>query len=560
MLGVSLLLGLVAWPAQADVVDLNRETTVILLDTSTQDNFSATRSALSGAIADLPDSSQVGMRGFGSDGCRSNELNPIGRLDKTGIDATLVGTRPAGSQRPIGQALEEALTDLSEFGEGRIVLISTGSATCEPDPCQVAADLYSDRGPEVYVDVVGVRVDPTTAEQLSCIATKSGGNYYEVAETSQLAGALDHSLQLATRGYVPSGDPIEGSTQAVDAPLLSTGRWLDNSTVPGERFYRLPAPAAGESLRVTAITKATFMRPQVELELVDEMCWDRQEPRHDELPSIPVTGLLMISGCEEDSVVLQVEISDVGATDRHPNWLELNVVSEPYISNQDELPEAVDGNAYRWGMDEPSELFDEVGNAVAPIAGGTDYSSAPDAVQGRYADEIRAGQTLFYRIPEVGWGQRVGCKVEATPTTSESFPALAISIASPGQVIGLHRATTDGTQPPGETSIELLSPEVRYLNWDLTDGWQASQAGDYYCLVTLDVTPDESNFRVPFKLTVVVDGEIDGVPVPGTYTPPTEEPDDSETDLSGALLPIGIVLIVALMVVGGWLIIASFRR
>src|SRR5690606_2200119 len=112
--------------------------------------------------------------------------------------------------------------------------------TCDPDPCEVAADL-TDGGIDVAVHVVGFDVDSEARQQLQCIAEAGNGSYIDAADTQSLTTALTQVSTRAFRPFTISGEPVIGTPQAAGAPEVGVGQFTDTtpSNETTSKFYRL---------------------------------------------------------------------------------------------------------------------------------------------------------------------------------------------------------------------------------------------------------------------------------------------------------------------------------
>ncbi len=93
---------------------------------------------------------------------------------------------------PLHASVEQALEDFDTSDPDRInnlVLISDGIETCSGNPCELV-QLARKEGVNFVLHVVGVAVDLQTRTQLSCMAEKGGGVYYDVNNSDDFQQAL----------------------------------------------------------------------------------------------------------------------------------------------------------------------------------------------------------------------------------------------------------------------------------------------------------------------------------------------------------------------------------
>ncbi|MGH8940758.1 MAG: hypothetical protein ACRDV2_15630, partial [Actinomycetes bacterium] len=193
---------------------------------------------------------------------------------------------------------------------------------------------------------------------------------------------------------------------------------------------------------------------------------------------------------------------------------------------------------------------------------------------GRYSDSILAGETLFYRVPDVAWGQQTVCDFTlgssaqaqgvlddrgfALPVRSRIFGPLKSPIVDA-------TATRNTAQYNGgeDASVHDATPRVAYLNRDSNQGspLATSLDGDFYCSVTaLETSAAEvaDIGEIPVTLDVSVTGEASGEPE--YVSDPKESANDQAVDDAGGLgwpWIVGGALVLAVLAVG---LLAALRR
>ena len=87
---------------------------------------------------------------------------------------------------PLGRVLREAVHDLSLQPGGRkiIILLADGPCSCEGDPCGVVPE------GQVVVNTIGVRCSGPARVQLRCVASITGGRYFQADDGKELRRAL----------------------------------------------------------------------------------------------------------------------------------------------------------------------------------------------------------------------------------------------------------------------------------------------------------------------------------------------------------------------------------
>lgn len=512
----------------------------------------AAQDGLRGVIDDLPDDAEAGLRVYGStieDGagsCEDSELlTPVGPVDRAALRAGVDELRPLGNT-PIAYSLEQAYADLPEEGPRSIVLVSDGEENCGGDPCEVAADLQR-KGAEFYVDVVGLQVDAASRSQLTCIASAGGGTYYDVQDLQELRETLSRTAVRAARGYEPAGLPVEGGESAADAVELRDGQWLDTLGDSGQEHYALTAPGEGGTVHVSAstlpyqdtLTDAFVLQVDL-LDAAGEVCvdGDRTIAQGASNGGAPVTATATTvlgpdADCGEGPVVARVDSPDV----EDVQSLEVLVRTEPAVEDPASLPAPPQQSGFS-----DSTTGGEPSTPPEPVIGGPNFSSAPPVEPGTYEDTVLVNETLFYRVPDVAWGQTAVCDVRLGGT-DQARDAIGIrsGIRATTRLYGalktpvVDSAATDDEALYGgdDLALHAAGPPVTYRSRETSSSsalLPTQLAGDQWCAVTvirLVGPPAEEIGEIPLTLTTSVVGEESGVPA---YV---EEPAEDANDAAG---------------------------
>ncbi len=120
---------------------------------------------------------------------------PIGPIDRATLESKIHSFSPQG-WAPLAEALELAKKTFTgrEGQTNRIVLVTVGGDTCGGDPCRVAQELKQS-GIAVFVDVLAFGVDEGARSQLQCLTNATGGAYYQVQTTEELAAAWETLIE-----------------------------------------------------------------------------------------------------------------------------------------------------------------------------------------------------------------------------------------------------------------------------------------------------------------------------------------------------------------------------
>ncbi|WP_413758173.1 hypothetical protein [Streptomyces sp. MMBL 11-3] len=215
------------------------------------------------------------------------------------------------------------------------------------------------------------------------------------------------------------------------------------------------------------------------------------------------------------------------------DWeLELGYVSEPAL--KEAAPSAAPTAAPEvWDSASPQA----VDGPVRTRKGGTSFHTARSLEQGVWKDGIRAGQTLFYRVP-VDWGQQIDATAELGPSDGDGFlgNALVMSLYNPVRAL-VDDADTGYGGARQRAALEPLPPvayENRYAVDDQVGGMRF--AGWYYLAVHLRAGMAEAFGDGPFDLTlrVGVRGAAGKAPVYGGPTAPRDVFEVSAGDRAAA--------------------------
>ncbi|WP_221359779.1 hypothetical protein [Streptomyces beigongshangae] len=199
-----------------------------------------------------------------------------------------------------------------------------------------------------------------------------------------------------------------------------------------------------------------------------------------------------------------------GSESSPDDWdLELQYISEP-------APDGAAATTAPEVWDSASPLAPE--GPARTRAGGTSFNEARSLGQGVWRDGIRAGQTLFYRVP-VDWGQQLDAAAELGPASGDGFlgNALVLSLHNPVRAL-VDDADTGYDGRRQRTALEPLPPvayENRYAVDDQVGGMRF--AGWYYLVVHLAAGTADKFGDGPFELTlhVGVRGEAGEAPAYG---------------------------------------------
>ena len=219
----------------------------------------AAKAALAELIGAVPEGAQAGLRVYGNElsgvsrarGCRDTSLvMPVGPLDREEFRAEVQALEGKG-RTPIGRSLLEAPGDLGPGGRRTVILVSDGGDNCAPPPPCEAAGRVADRGVDLSISVVGLRVNERVRRQLRCIAEAGGGTYVDANDPEALRRELLAAFARAFRSYEPAGTPVDGAAERAAAPVIGEGQYLDGLRPGEQRFYAVEV-GPGQKLYASA--------------------------------------------------------------------------------------------------------------------------------------------------------------------------------------------------------------------------------------------------------------------------------------------------------------------
>ncbi len=151
------------------------------------------RDALKNVVNEWNPNVELGLITYGhrrKGDCNDIEtIIPVGDVDKDTMISTVLSIMPKG-KTPISRSIKKAAQELRYTEEkATVILISDGKETCDPDPCATAKELENE-GIDFVTHVIGFNVDQKTDEQLECIASVTGGEYFSAKNATALNDAM----------------------------------------------------------------------------------------------------------------------------------------------------------------------------------------------------------------------------------------------------------------------------------------------------------------------------------------------------------------------------------
>ncbi|MFB6615684.1 hypothetical protein ACIGFK_08230 [Streptomyces sp. NPDC085524] len=314
--------------------------------------------------------------------------------------------------------------------------------------------------------------------------------------------------------------PVEGKPSTADAPLLEAGSVYADKLGPGERVYRLVLQQDQSNVYVSAVARPAAgskvsYGDGIEVEIMTtagRSCQASAGRAGLGYDPVPISAVGVRWGAEDlecaPGGVYYVKVTRTsGKGSDLAEWpLELRVQREPGRG-----PGGPTAAPSTW----PSGAATLPGTEAAGRSGGTGFNDARALASGVWRDELRPGQTRWYRVP-LDWGQQLGLGAELsaaamTKPSGSASGGLVVSLYSPYRALVLDKDTSYDGKQAGVTLGK--TPPVAYENRFSGDKdvQHASIAGWYYVAVTMGAKVAEfTEDATPVPLTLRVD--VTGTP------------------------------------------------
>ncbi|MEV8478640.1 hypothetical protein [Streptomyces sp. NPDC051173] len=339
-----------------------------------------------------------------------------------------------------------------------------------------------------------------------------------IAAAAQADAAVEEAPPAASYRMAPDAQELNGSENTADAPLLKPGaHTYKDSVTPGQRKYyavRLDARSSAYVSAVAAPAPGSSMGARdgisVSLEAQDgTQCGVGHHrtflsaggayPVADYAERVTATG----GACKAAGTYrFVVERGDAAGGDTAAVPVELKYVSTPA-----DPVSAGDPGGDRTARTAPAPGGGGVGVQGGGVRGGSGFNDAAEIRPGVWTDELRPGETHFYRVP-VGAGQQLAADARfGTDQDAGSTPyviagvRMGLSNAARGYVMN----RTGGYQGK-PADLSLTTPAAAAgggVGGDAARGMRL--AGWYYLQVSLNPKVGQGKpSRVPVTLTVDV--------------------------------------------------------
>ncbi|MEV6167788.1 hypothetical protein AB0L99_06125 [Streptomyces sp. NPDC051954] len=348
---------------------------------------------------------------------------------------------------------------------------------------------------------------------MAVVAVVLGAAAVVPGEAAFAAGTSPGSYAFEAPGpyaFDENARPVDGATDTTGADRLDVGTTY-RSALPqdGKLYYRLELDATSNVyVSVTAVPRAgTTVTPtdnlRVTLQDTDSRSCSYETVGFGSRSPHPIAAWgaretpapgSSCQGAGTYYVIVERADRDDSSSDA---WdLELAPVSEPRLrqTGATEAPED-------WNSASPTPLLDEAEHRE----GGDGFTRAATVGQGVWRDDLRPGQTVFYKVP-VDWGQQLYATAELGSSSGGDGGLVAVALDM--SLYNPVRARVDdvsvsynGSQKTG--TLDPLPPVEyanRYDNSDQVNGMRF--AGSYYLVLHLAEQVGERFGDGPFELTL----------------------------------------------------------
>lgn len=172
---------------------------------------------------------QLGLIAYGhrrkGDCADIETLIPVGPLNPDAYLKTVNGLGALG-MTPLSAAVRQAAQAL-DWSEQKatVILVSDGEETCNLDPCAIGAELEKS-GVDFTAHVIGFDVANAAHQaQLRCLATATGGRYFNARDGRELSAALQGAIVASTEPPPPPAQATLAFEQPVTIAQPLTVRW-----------------------------------------------------------------------------------------------------------------------------------------------------------------------------------------------------------------------------------------------------------------------------------------------------------------------------------------------
>jgi Mg-chelatase subunit ChlD len=209
----------------------------------------AAKNAVTDLLKTLDSSVKVGLRPYAdvrkatqAEACVQTSLAIPFTSDRTSVENRVQSLEAVGSYTPTAYTLLQAKNDFKAGESNALILLTDGKETCGGDPA-AAAQALCEAGIKTKTYVIGIDVDTEARTQLSNVAAKGCGKYFDAKDSASLASSLK-SIQEAekpidkTNTDAQLGTAVRGGNGYDTAVTITPGKYhLDHHQKAGDFDY-----------------------------------------------------------------------------------------------------------------------------------------------------------------------------------------------------------------------------------------------------------------------------------------------------------------------------------
>ena len=210
------------------------------------------RETVAGVVRDWDAGNALGLVAYGhrrKGDCNDIEtLIPVGPLDADAYLETVANLNALG-MTPLSAAVQQAAAAL-KFSERKatVILVSDGEETCKLDPCAVGAELET-AGVDFTAHVIGFDVtDVAQQAQLRCLASATGGRYFNARDARELSAAMQGAIGASTEPPPPPASATLAFEEPIGIAQTLNVRWTGPGDAGDYIAISLPQQKDGEYL------------------------------------------------------------------------------------------------------------------------------------------------------------------------------------------------------------------------------------------------------------------------------------------------------------------------
>lgn len=207
---------------------LDASSSMLYKDGTSKTRIDRAKEALVSTLKTIPSDQRVGVRAYGSnipdtnqaDGCKDSSLLSAPKAGNSSKLIQQVNAVEAKGWTLMSKALTDVKGDFTGEGPKTVILLSDGVDTCNPEKVCETAKRLAASGTDIKVNTLGLVVNNEAREQLQCIASNTGGTYYDVNDLNRLQKALTALTAKSVNLFSKDGIPVKGAADITESPAL----------------------------------------------------------------------------------------------------------------------------------------------------------------------------------------------------------------------------------------------------------------------------------------------------------------------------------------------------